>query len=503
MVFVLVLAASFVITHGMSDLGATSATRLADLFGGDAGIFLSIALGCAYASLIGFASFGKPVYAVSLFLVLLPVSFLFSRTFELKIFESRYGDPILVSIVTVQLVLMAAIFRLRGIPLTKFNHRGVRKCIAVLWAFAVLASIVQVANHQLSVALALSAVSIWEFVLLLYVLSAAVDSIHDIRLLIIAMSGSAFFSVFLTLARFGMVGMFGSYNDAYYGTRFFTVANSPGGFAGYGAVLFTLLLYIVRSTKDWHQSLLWISAAVVLLALVVLTQTRGALIALSLVGLLFVWKSQRRFLFSAICGLGVLAVIIGAPLVAALVERPIATDIYSSDNAWSRILLWQISLPVTLENSLFGIGNAPLFNVPGNPIQVNSHSLLLYLVQDFGGLAALAFLVLIGHTLIALYKESRATDVNEDYSTMLPYFFVALLVWFAFSMTSSLSISMHTAKGNHFEETMVFYSVLYLSWFGVELSYEKRKQLIVCSPRGGQTPVRFIMPSRPGGSNHI
>jgi O-antigen ligase len=160
---------------------------------------------------------------------------------------------------------------------------------------------------------------------------------------------------------------------------------------------------------------------------------------------------------------------------------------------------------VTIDNAIFGfgIGNAPLFNVPGVPIPINSHNLLLYLVQDFGGLAALAFLVLIGNTLSVLYKESRATDVNEDYRTMLPYFFVALLVWFAYSMTSSLSISMHTANGNHFEETMVFYSVLYLSWFGVELSYEKRKQLIVRSPSGRQSPVRFIMPSRPGGSSRI
>ena len=424
-----------------------------------------------YLALIIVSMSMKPQYAVGLYILLLSPSYLFSRVSRITVNVAESGEGTSISLATFFLALLALVFHLRGFPLRKRVDSSLHGFERLLWLFAATGTLAQLVNHSLYNAVWLSLDGLWQFVLLFYIITSVANSINEIRFLIACMSGSMMLNVVLTVARLGMVG---SYVDQRWGTRFFTVASSPGAVAAYGTVLFVLTLYLARSAKTSRRASIWLVVAGLLLVSVVLTQTRGAILVLGLLGLLLIWRSERRFI-ATVLGLFVLVALpIRQQIFGILTRRPLSPDLIAIDLISGRLIIWQASLPGILDNLVFGFGIAknPHFYLAFG-IWVNSHNLILYLLQDVGGIATAMFLGFLFYTLGKLIMVSFADSTFRGQGNICAYVAIALVMWFVFATTSSLSVTTHLPSGNHAEETILFYTVLYLGWASIRIWSER------------------------------
>lgn len=167
-------------------------------------------------------------------------------------------------------------------------------------------------------------------------------------------------------------------------------------------------------TQAWLRRVAVLALAVFMMAVIVLTQSRGALLGLAVsLGILLLWRAPR------IVWIGCLAVMLsGGILLFAFPpdsREHMFTD--SSGTLSGRVELWERALYVMRDFPFSGIGlgtfeaNAlvlyPLFeNTPGEP-QPHAHNLYLQMGVDFGVGGFIAFLALATTALGAGIANAR------------------------------------------------------------------------------------------------
>lgn len=193
-----------------------------------------------------------------------------------------------------------------------------------------------------------------------------------------------------------------------------------------------------------------------LIGVIVLTQSRGALLGLGLVLCGFVlWRAQRlRWLVLVVLALGIVAaVMLGVENVGGII---LASD--ANDSAVSRVELWDRALRMLRDFPFTGIGIGnfeatiltlyPLLeNSPGVP-QPHAHNLYLQMGVDFGIGGMVAYLGLVTTTLaIGLQNVKRAPRAKQ---------------WLAYGLLAGYAVFLiHSLL----DAVMVSTKVSFLIWF--------------------------------------
>lgn len=417
------------------------------------------------------AVFGKPRTAVGLYVLLLPLLSLFHRVGGVTV-DTVYDEPIVISLSTFLLFLLAAVFYLRGIKMRKPGESTFRVFEKLLWGYALMGSAVQVFNNSVVDAFLVSVDGLWEFVLLFYVMAAVTESGDDLRYFFGCIAGSLMGGFLLTI---GNNVFFERYSISDFSMRFVYATSSPGAVAVHGLMGMVLILYLARSSASIRKRVFWQAISFILIGLVILTQTRGGIVAFIWLGLLFLYRSERSqfavyFLIPAFLSV----LLLQDQIVRVLEYRPLSLDLMSIESVSSRLEVWKLSVPITFSNCLagFGIGNTPGIMI-FHGLLVNSHNLTFYLLQDVGIIATIGFLSLLFYTIWQLLLASFSKSISSQQGNVAVYIMVALVMWFSYANLNGLSITTHSWSGAHEEETMLFYTILYLGRTAISISRSK------------------------------
>ena len=431
---------------------------------------VTIGLGTALIGimiLVHNAIFGKPRRAVGQYIMLLPLFSLFHRIGGITVDVSA-DEPIILSLSTFLLFLLAAIFYLRGIKMRKPGDPTFEAFEKLLWVYALTGSAVQLFNHNLVNAFWVSVDGMWEFLLLFYVMTAVAKSRDDLQYFFRCIVG--FLIVGLLLA-IGNNTFFGQYVSSDLSMRFTYANSAPGAIAVNGLMGLMLALYLARSSVSKGKRAFWLGISFMVIGLVVLTQTRGGILGLSWLALLLLYKQERswfavNFLIPAFLWL----LLLHEKIVKILGYRPMSADLMSIDSVSFRLEAWRLSIPITFSHCLvgFGIGN-PVTITDFYRTPVGSHNLVFYLLQDVGIIATISFLSLFFYAILKLNQASFSKNTPWQQRNLTIYLMVALAIWFAYANINGLSITTHSWSGAHEEDTMLFYVILYLAGTAISI----------------------------------
>lgn len=214
----------------------------------------------------------------------------------------------------------------------------------------------------------------------------------------------------------------GDFSNDFYGfARFLYVSNrlagpinDPNFFAAMLVFFLPLLLHQVLMGQGWAQRLLGAALFGVLLTAMLLTASRGALLALGSALTLFMFILDRRTLLPALAIGAVLAVAAGMFLADNLLERfqgvltPLDGALQSDRAVEGRLASWSVAAELFFQNPLFGVG-AGNFNLHYQDTALNlglifrgegrsAHSLYLEILAELGitGLAIFGLLAASG-----------------------------------------------------------------------------------------------------------
>lgn len=330
---------------------------------------------------------------------------------------------------------------------------------ALLWSFAIMATLSQFVNHSsLHSAFWLSVGGMWQYVALFYVISMIIHSEEDAKLILKYMVLSVIIGIIVRIGTSGQIFTFlGSGTFARLdGTTAFGAAVSYGGYLAFIIIICT---YLIRSSQKVKIALIWIIVMIILLFEMLNTFTRGAYLSICFIVLLALWKSERRFIVKL--GILILPVIIAfwSIIIELLTIRPIYLNskLFMIPSVNERLGILKLALPHFFDNGGlgYGIGIGLTFSGVVKGMHVVAHNLILDLSASVGGIASLIFVLIYFYAiyrLILLSKTQQGIVISK-------FLLAALASWLFFANTTSTSILYYYP----YEGTMLFYIVLFMS----------------------------------------
>lgn len=216
-------------------------------------------------------------------------------------------------------------------------------------------------------------------------------------------------------------------------------------FATIFVVGFPIVLYAARTIRNRLISLALWAAVPMLWHAAFLTGSRGALLAIAVVLLAFVIKS-RQFAFGIVLGI-LFAIAVSWQGGDTLLERTSTiADFRTEQSASGRLEAWQAALAMMKTHPLTGVGLAsfgqafPTFSDAHPRI---AHNTPLQIAAEWGILAGIAYLCVIGITLAQLAKGSRRLrriegELSRRWIAAHDALFLAIVGFFVCSMFLSL-----------------------------------------------------------------
>ncbi len=206
------------------------------------------------------------------------------------------------------------------------------------------------------------------------------------------------------------------------GWRFtaFGLASQPViGATLYGFVALLSAFVLLPRAASWPERLLWLGVIAICVLFMLLTSSRGPLLALTLALALGLLTADRRI------ALAVLALTAAAALAAVLTDQRPITLLYERAQS-GHFELWQQALAAIAERPWFGYGSLTDITFTGKQGPQRSPHNLVLANQIYGGLpATLLFTALIGYALwLALGRLRRGQAI---YLMLLAYGFGASL----------------------------------------------------------------------------
>jgi len=359
-----------------------------------------------------------------------------------------------------------------------------------LLLFSILITISQFLNYPAIKALLISIGGIWQYVALYYIISSIVKTKQDIHYILKLL---VFTIILGIVSRVGFEGSFRSFflvkGQSVLYERVGTWAfGPPVYYGGYVTFVIILSLYLCQSAIKKGKKLFWLSFTALLVFEMLNTFTRGAVLALAFIVLLYLWRNQRKF-FYKLAFLFLIVVIISGPKLFELVTMRYTTGvpILQQPGVESRLSIYKQSLS---PESIFinyglgqGIGRQMHFYMRN--IKIVSHALILEMIQTIGLYATIAFILLYFYVCFNLLKITRRK--HSEFSSLSTYLFIALLSWFFYANTTYLSILFYVP----YEATILFYTVLFLSVRVITLDkLSKKKQVTEIKKIGKIVSIR-------------
>lgn len=256
----------------------------------------------------------------------------------------------------------------------------------------------------------------WKIILIALVTTTALTTLARLRTMLALQVLLIGLMAFLAIFGFGWVAVTGTGMQRYGGVLGGIFSN-PNDFAFSMAQVFPIAFAFLLATRNIFVKLIWILAMSAMSYMVVMTFSRGGLLALVTALALFIWefglKGRRRSLVFLVLFAGAAILIVAGP--AGYVER-IATIVEPQKDATgsstSRTHLLSRSVEVTLTNPLYGVG-------PGN-FQIlsgfwhDSHNTYTAFSAEAGIPALLLFILLLRQAFVNLRRVRELTEEEEE-----------------------------------------------------------------------------------------
>lgn len=199
------------------------------------------------------------------------------------------------------------------------------------------------------------------------------------------------------------------------------IMHGPGGMIednnDYGLALvmtLPLLAYLAREEKGPLLRALLVAMAVACVAGVLFTRSRGGVLALGLISVVWLFKSRKNAWALILAPLFLAVVLVLSPPELWIRVRNLVSDAGANDaSAQGRLIAWQKGLAMWESNPLFGVGPGYMTHVPtwdsvaphaliGTPKV--AHNTYVQILAESGLLALIAFLTLLLVTLVSLVR---------------------------------------------------------------------------------------------------
>ncbi|HEX9596597.1 MAG TPA: O-antigen ligase family protein, partial [Anaerolineales bacterium] len=178
------------------------------------------------------------------------------------------------------------------------------------------------------------------------------------------------------------------------------------------ALVFPVGVFFMLQTKNVVAKLVWGAMLLAMVYCVVLTLSRGGLLALAAAVLLVLWqfgiKRKRRYLIP-LAVLGALAIVAVSPgQFAARVESIFNPTLDATGSGWARRELLSRAIDVTLASPLLGVGPGNFPVLSGN--WKGAHNTYLQLSAEGGIPALLIYFVILGYSFRNLRRIQRQSS---------------------------------------------------------------------------------------------
>ncbi len=202
--------------------------------------------------------------------------------------------------------------------------------------------------------------------------------------------------------------------------------SDPNDFAYLIATVLPLIGYLIVADRDWRP--LWVACFPVVLAAMLATLSRGALVAL---GALLIWAllTGRIRVGGLLISTAALGVVVGVGLLlwSPLINERLEQRSKSTEaNATSRVQLWQGAIVMSMDHPVTGVGpgrfgaESPDY-VRDNPVVLEdpvTHETYLQILAESGPAALAAFLAFLAGSWMSLSGLYRRCKAAEDRAGM-------------------------------------------------------------------------------------
>jgi probable O-glycosylation ligase (exosortase A-associated) len=161
-----------------------------------------------------------------------------------------------------------------------------------------------------------------------------------------------------------------------------------------------LCLFLFLNAKAWLRPV-WIAALLIMVACVVLSQSRGGTLGLGAMAVYYWFKSPKKFQTGATAAVIVVLILSFAP--SAYFDRIRQIGDTTEGSASSRLVAWGVGVRMALDNPLFGVGAGHFPTKFGNEYrprdydgpQMTAHSVYFLALGELGfpGLAVLIYFI--------------------------------------------------------------------------------------------------------------
>lgn len=245
--------------------------------------------------------------------------------------------------------------------------------------------------------------------------------------------------------------------------------NDFGAFLVYGSAFY--VAFLLRSLTRWWAWLTFAPALVILAKMVLATFSRGAYLAMGAMAVAAGWlRGKLLMTAAAVLGAALIALvpeIVPESLRARMSHTGDAASEESLDtSSRTRLVLWQASIDMTLENPLLGKGFKmfPVYKGRYTEYDVeeaDNHNMYLYIASQMGVPALLVFVLILGRMFFAgldVYRRSpqwMSATLGLGAAAMVPAVLVinmfgsrmvdigvSLHVWLALAMVGRLQAAL-------------------------------------------------------------
>ena len=397
---------------------------------------------------------GQWLHAFGLQLLLLNVTARASELAGVVEYTNFLGEPETASATTllIGLIWMAAVMR-PGSP--RPLGKTAQSALLLFAFFGALATASQFFNHSVFSAFWLSITGVWQYALVGYVVVVAIKSREGAETLQRYMIASVILSVVIRLATrgefwFQMIGR----NPVRLGSIAFGPSNY---YSSTVAIVFTLCLGLLLQARTSAGRLLCAIALGILGMEQISTYTRGGYVALAILFLLPLWKTQRRFILKLCAAIGILGIAFGRWILPLILFRPIDLQ---ENSVQDRLWLIVAALPHVFDNFGFGhgIANYIIFSDPTGTFgsQLPVHAFLLESSQMVGAWATCALIAFFAYIAFRLLKVSR-TDFGPRGQGAI-FLLLAILGWHLYANTTGTSILCYAPQ----EASVLVYTLMFM-----------------------------------------
>ena len=226
-------------------------------------------------------------------------------------------------------------------------------------------------------------------------------------------------------------------------------------YGGYLCIMITITLFLYRSNFKRYYLILLVLLFIELLN----TFTRGAFLALIFLGLLVLWKNERKYFLQIFSVAIIIIMATGNVIWQYFSFRGLALNakIFELSNVMVRVDLIETYFNEYFNMSLIGNGIGRFTMIPNlYNIPIPAHNILMALFDQAGIIVLILFVILFSHSLFLNIRISRQR-YEKDLSTLAVFLIIALIQWFFFANTTSTYLNIYYP----YEASSIFWIILF------------------------------------------